>query len=362
MPSIPKQRRPHQHSTDDRPVTVGVDTHKDIHVAAVLSELGALLGTAEFPTTAAGYRQLLAWVRGLGTPVVVGVECTGSFGQALTRHLHAQGVAVVEVNAPDKATRRRRGKTDALDAEAAARAVLSGRATAIPKTADGPVEMIRMFKVAKASAIKSRTQAVNQFKAILVDADPSLRESITGRTYRGQVKAAAALTELTPHDHTSAAIYTLRLLAHRILHLTSEIKDLQKKITTAVRQVAPELLERRGVGYDSAAGLLITAGDNPDRLTSEASFAALCGASPVEASSGNSHHLRLNRGGDRQANAALYRIALTRLRYDPDTQAYYQRRINEGKTRRAALRCLKRYIARELYPLLKPATLATSTT
>jgi transposase len=184
MPRMPQAPEPDQAPTelaeDDVEVVLGVDTHKDAHVAAVISKLGALLGTRSFPTTARGYRQLLGWAIGFGTVRRAGVECTGSYGAALARHLASAHVEVIEVNQPDKAARRRRGKIDTLDAEAAAQAVLSGRATAAAKTGDGPVEMVRMFKLAKASAIKSRTQAINQLKSVLVSADPDLRDAMAG--------------------------------------------------------------------------------------------------------------------------------------------------------------------------------------
>lgn len=255
-------------------------------------------------------------------------------------------------NQSDRATRRRRGKTDAIDAEAAARAVLAGRATATAKTGDGPVEMARTVKLAKDSAIKSRTQAINQLKAVLVAADPALRESLSGLSSQVLIRRCAQPTLLRPPTPPDPAAWTLRLLAHRIGCPTKEIDDLNARITAAVTAHTPQLLECNGVGPDTAATLLITAGDNPQRLGSEAGFAALCGVSPVEASSGKTHRRRLNRGGDRQANAALYRIALSRLRWDHRTRDYLNRRIAEGKTPREAIRCLKRYIARELYQLI----------
>jgi len=359
VPSIPQPPPSGQRDTGAQDVVLGVDTHKDIHVAAVLTVLGMVLASATFPTTAAGYRRLLAWARGFGPVGEAGVECTGSYGKALARYLRAEGVKVTEVNSPDKATRRRRGKTDAIDAEGAARAVLSGRATTTPKAGDGPVEMARMFKLAKASAIKSRTQAINQLKSILVSTDPELRESLAGPGYKSLVRRCVALAATAPTTATTAAVYTLRLLAQRIQHLSTEILQLEAQITAVIAAHAPKLLQRVGVGPDSAAALLITIGDNPERMASEASFAALCGASPVEASSGKTQRRRLNRGGDRQANAALYRIILTRLRWDLHTRAYLDRRITEGKSRREAIRCLKRYVARELYPLLQAAGTST---
>ena len=350
--SMPHPPQSSQADACGEEVVLGVDTHKDTHVAAVLTTMGALVTSRCFPTTAAGYQQLLSWAQAVGTLRRAGVECTGSYGAGLTRHLRTEGVQVVEVNQPDKTTRRRRGKTDAVDAEAAARAVLCGRATATAKTGDGPVEMARMFKLAKDSAIKSRTQAINQLKAVLVSADPALRESLSGLSTAKLIRRCAQLDTGVPTDATSAAAWTLRLLAHRIVGLTAEVGDLQTRITNAVNTSTPRLLERNGVGPDSAATLLITAGDNPERLHSEASFAALCGSSPVEASSGKTQRRRLNRGGDRQANAALYRIALSRLRWDPRTRGYVDRRIAEGKTPREAVRCLKRYIAREIYQII----------
>ncbi|WP_091457991.1 IS110 family RNA-guided transposase [Actinokineospora iranica] len=340
-------------ATADNVVVLGVDTHKDVHVAAVISMLGVFLASQSFPTTAAGYEQMLAWARTFGTVRQAGVECTGSYGAALTRYLRAHHVSVIEINQPDKATRRKRGKTDAVDAESAARAVLSGRATAIAKTSDGPVEMMRMFKLAKTSALKARTQAINQLKAVLVTTDPALRESLAGLSRWMLIRRCAELDTTDPRDAVAAAIYTLRLLGQRILRLGEEIRELEQHITTAINACAPALLHRRGIGHDSAAALLLAAGDNPERLDTEASFAALCGTSPIEASSGKTQRRRLNRGGDRQANAALYRIVLTRLRCDPSTQEYLQRRLAQGKTRREVIRCLKRYVAREVHPLLR---------
>jgi transposase len=349
--SMPQQPQPCP--VDAEQVVLGVDTHKDNHVAAVLTVVGVVLGTKAFPATAAGYRALLKWARGFGVLHRAGVEGTGSYGMALTRVLRGEGVLVVEVNRPDKTTRRRRGKNDAIDAECAARAVLSGRAESSAKAGTGTVETVRLFKLAKSSAVKSRTQAINQLKSVLICADPQLRESLSGLGITELVRRCAHLQlDAGTDTDTDPARYTLRLLAERIQYLTEQVDELTKQIGDAIAAHAPQLLEHNGVGPDTAADLLITAGGNPDRLRSEASFAALCGASPVEASSGKTERHRLNRGGDRQANAALYRIALCRLRWDQRTRNYAQRRVAEGKTRREVLRCLKRYIAREIYPLI----------
>ncbi|MEU6555208.1 IS110 family transposase [Streptomyces sp. NPDC046915] len=357
MPSITQSAAPcHIPADAAEEVLLGVDTHKDVHAAAVITTLGGALDGRSFPATAEGYHQLVAWARSFGVLRRAGVECTGSYGAALTRHLRAEGIEVTEVNQPDKAARRRHGKTDAIDAEAAARAVLSGRATATAKTGDGPVEMLRLFKLAKSSAIKSRTQAINQLKSVLICADAELRESLAGLSNPKLFQQCAAFAESEISRPADAARHTLRLLARRIQSLTEEINDLTKRIAEAVTASAPALLEVNGVGPDSAATLLIAAGDNPGRLGSETSFAALCGTSPVEASSGKTQRRRLNRGGDRQANAAIFRIVLSRLRWEERSQEYMRRRLAEGKTRREIIRCLKRYVAREIYQIIVPKT------
>jgi transposase len=348
---------PH-HNQQPQPaeIVLGIDTHRDIHVAAAITTTGETLDTRSFPSTAAGYGQLLAWAQTFGTVRRAGVEGTGSYGAALTRHLNAAGITVIEVSRPDRAIRRRRGKTDAIDAQAAALAVLSGRATATAKAGTGPAEMLRMFKNAKDSAVKARTQAINQLKAVITRTEPALREQLTPLSKPRLIKHCAQLTTSTTGDVASAAVYTLQLLAHRIMHLTTEIDGLTRQITTTVASHNPQLLQAFGVGPDSAAAFLMTAGDNHSRLHSEASFTALCGASPIEASSGKTQRHRLNRGGDRQANRALYTVALTRMRWDQRTRDYLTKRTTEGKTRRETIRCLKRYIAREIYQLITMTT------
>jgi transposase len=351
--SIPQSALPAQDAPCEE-VVLGVDTHRDMHVAAVVTTAGRLAATRPFPATAAGYRRMLAWARSAGVVQRAGVECTGSYGAALSRYLQAEGISVIDVNQPDRATRRKRGKTDAVDAESAARAVISGRSDTIAKAGDGLVEAMRVLKLARDSAVNAQTKAINQLRAILVGADPALRESLAGLGPGTLIRACASLRD--PGEDASevqrTVTYTLRLLANRILELKAESYELHKRISELVTRHAPQLLEQPGVGPDSAAALLIAAGDNPQRLRRESSYAALCGVSPVEASSGNTQRRRLNRGGDRQANAALYRITLSRLRWDPRTQSYMQRRLREGKTRREAIRCLKRYIAREIFRLL----------
>ena len=340
-------------------VVLGVDTHRDAHVASVLSVTGAVLAAGEFPATAAGYRDLLKWARKSGAVRRAGVEGTGSYGASLSRYLLAQGVDVFDVNWMDRADRRRRGKSDPLDAQNAARAVLSGRARARAKAGDGPVQIARMYKLTKASAVNARTQAINQLKAVLVTADPVLREELAGLGNAELFRTCAQFTDALSREEAGAESVveatriTLGLLANRIGLLSEEVRDVEARLARLVECHAPQLLDVVGIGPDTAVALLITVGDNPERLDSEASFAALCGVSPVERSSGRRQFRRLNRGGDRQANAALHRIVFTRLRVDPRTQDYYERRIKEGKTRREIVRCLKRYAAREVFHLEK---------
>jgi transposase len=281
--SMPQSALPAQDAPSEE-VVLGVDTHRDTHVAAVVTLAGRLAATSAFPATAAGYRRMLAWARSLGVVERAGVECTGSYGVALSRYLQGEGIAVIDVNQPDRATRRRRGKTDAVDAEAAARAVLSGRSSSIAKAGDGLVEAMRVLKLARGSAVNARTKAINQLRAILVGADPALRESLAGLGPGTLIRACASLDDpgVEASDVERAVIYTLRLLANRILELKAESYELHKRISELVTRCAPQLLERPGVGPDSAAALLIAAGDNPQRLRRESSYAALCGVSPVE--------------------------------------------------------------------------------
>jgi len=336
-------------------IVLGVDTHRDQHVAAVLNAIGAVIATSAFATTASGYTDLLDWARSFGMLRRAGVECTGSYGAALSRRLQVAGVEVTDVNQTDRADRRKRGKTDTLDAEAAARAVISGRAATVAKTGDGHVEAIRVMRLARNSAVNAKVKAINQLKAIIVGADPALRDSLAGLGPATLIRRCAELPD-TPGSATVAetsVVFTLRLLAERIIALKKEAYTLHVRIRELISTLVPELLEQNGVGPDSGAALLIAAGDNPQRFANEASFAALCGVSPVEASSGMTSRQRLNRGGDRQANAALYRITLSRLRWHPETIDYMNRRLAEGKTRREIIRCLKRYIARQLFAIIR---------
>ena len=290
-------------------ITGGVDTHLDCHVAAAPDPLGRLVGTESFPADATGYKSLLAWLEGFGQVGKVGVEGTGSYGVGLSRFLRRKGVEVVEVDRPNRQARRNHGKTDTLDAVEAARAAISGRASGVGKTKDGPVEAIRVLVVAKRSARQARVKAIVQMRHLGITAPDQLRSRLKGLSVTALVAEAAAFR--------------------------------------------PTMSRRFGVGPDTAASLLVAAGDNPERLHSEAAWAHLCGVSPVPANSGKSTgHLRRHTGGDRQANSALWRIALVRIAHDPETTSYFERRVKEGRTKRDVIRILQRYIAREVYRYL----------
>ena len=332
-----------------RAVTVGIDTHGEVHVAAVLDERGRLLGTESFPSTGAGHRRLESWARAFGSIDAIGVEGTGSWGAGVARRLTAAGLRVIEVDRPDRKARRQRGKSDPLDAEAAARAVQAGTATGTPKTRTGPIEAIRVLRVARRSAIKARSQAALQLRALVATAPDELRDTLRQLSLDELVTAAARWRPGDPTDALAATRLALRSIARRHRDLTTEIEGLDQHLDHLVATTAPTLVALHGVGTDCAGQLLVTAGDNPDRLRNEAAFSHLCGASPIPASSGRVTRHRLNRAGDRQANAALYRIVISRLRWHTPTRNYVQRRTTEGLSKPEIIRCLKRFVAREIY-------------
>ncbi|WP_460524439.1 IS110 family RNA-guided transposase, partial [Humibacter antri] len=330
-------------------VIVGVDTHADTHHAAVIDMHGRHLADHGFPTTIAGYQQLLDWAAGLGQIDTVGIELTGSYGAALTRHLTAAGVTVREVNTTDKATRARRGKDDQIDAYSAAEKVLAGMATAIPKDTTGNTEAIRVLTLTRNSAVTARTTTWNQVKAVLVTAPAPLREQLRGLS-KARLKTTLAHME-TPAGTdtvTTATITALRRLATRIITLSTEILDADRDLNTLVAATAPTLLTRPGINTHTAARFLICVADNGGRIRSEAALARLTGACPVPVSSGKTNRMRLNRGGDRQANSALHMVIVSRLKYDNTTRDYRDRTLARGHSNRDAIRSLKRALARAI--------------
>ena len=334
-----------------RSVVGGVDTHADTHVAAAIDANGGVLGIESFPADRGGFEALLSWLASHGEIQMVGVEGTGSWGVGLSRFLHDHGVTVIEVDRPNRQNRRKVGKSDPTDALSAARAALSGSASVTPKTRNGPVEQMRILMVARRSARSQRIQTLNQLRHLVFTGPETIRVRFKDRYKTSLVSEVA---KLRPRMGSDPVLFTtettMRGLARRIEMFNTEIKHLDSILTELVTETAPSLVELYGVGTDTAASLLVTAGDNPDRLRSERSWAHLCGVCPIPTGSGKtSGRVRLNRGGDRQANAALYRIVLTRMSRDERTRTYVARRREQGKNTAEIMRCLKRYVARETF-------------
>ncbi|MBO0915123.1 IS110 family transposase [Streptomyces laculatispora] len=335
---------------DEITVVGGIDTHTDLHQAAVIDSIGRHLATEQFETTPAGYQRLLNWLQSHGEVLAVGIEGTGAYGAEIARFLTANSVTVVEVDRPDRKARRDKGKSDPIDAYGAATAVLSGRAGGTPKARNGIVEAIRALRVVRKSAVKARTQTINQIRTLIVTAPSVVRDKLRGLSTRELVDALARSRPGSEFDDPACAVrIALRRFARRYQALAEEIKDADKEIGPLVTHTAPRLIALPGVGPETASQLLTSAGDNPDRLRSEAAFAHLCGAAPVPASSGRTNRHRLNRGGDRAANNALHTIVLVRMKYDRRTQEYVARRTAQGMTKKDVIRCLKRFVAREIF-------------
>jgi transposase len=334
-------------------VTVGVDTHKDTHAAVALDPVGRVVGNIEIQTGLKGYRRLLDWSKALAEDLQFGIEGTGSFGAGLSRFLAEQGQKVVEVDRPNRKARRAKGKSDPLDAEQAARQVMAGTAAAVPKAKDGQVEMMRALQVARQSALKAAVQATNNLHSLVISAPDALRERLRGLTATRLVATCAGFRPGNCDNLQTAVKIALRALANRIQGLEDEVKALDVQLDQLVKLTGAELLELCGVGTQVATTLLISAGDNPQRLRTEACAAKLWGVGPIPASSGQTQRHRLNRGGDRQANAALFRIVIVRMRFHEPTKRYVERRTKEGKSKKEIIRCLKRYVAREIYSVLQ---------
>jgi transposase len=333
-----------------RSIVIGVDTHKYVHVAVAVDSWGVRLGDHSFATDAGSYQLLIAWAARFGRIAAFGIEGTGSYGVGLAGAVRRAGHRVIEVNRGDRRTRRAAGKSDTVDAEAAARSVLAGQSQAIPKSADGAVEMMRQVKVARDTAVKARTTAIITLKQILVNAPAELRDALQDLADHALLERCASFRPMAMDSPLASAKHTLRALARRWRALSEEIADHDRVLTALTTEAAPTLCEAFGVGADTAAEMLIIFGDNPDRIRSDAAFAKLCGACPIPASSGmTTGRHRLYRGGHRQANAALYRAVIVRIRFHQPTIAYVKRRTAEGRPKREIIRCLKRFLAREIY-------------
>ncbi len=297
-----------------------------------------------------GFAELHTWLSSFGTLERVGVEGTGAYGAGLARYLRTTGVAVIEVERPNRQARRRHGKSDSLDAVEAARAALSGRARGVGKTGDGNVEAIRVLLIAYRSGRETRTKCLNQLRHLGFCAPDDLRERFRGVAVGALARDAAGLR---PSRAGDPVVYATKLamqtLGHRVVNIDADCARLNRELTTLVQSTAPTLVALHGVGTHTAALLLVAAGDNAGRIRSEAAFAHLCGVAPIRAAFGNTTRHRLNRGGNRQANHALWRIVFTGMSSDPRTRAYVERRSIEGRSKPEIMRVLKRYVAREVY-------------
>jgi len=340
-------------------VVIGVDTHKDFHVAFAKDHLGRELGHRKVTADRSGYADLLEWAQNLGEIDAFGVEGPSSYGAGLARFLATSGEVVLEVGRPSREHRARHGKSDPADARAAATAVLAGDALGVPKSCDGKVEMMRLLSQARTSAVKAKRAASASIRDILVTGPEDLKEAL-GQLSTGRLTRACAAMDSVEYPTTplEAAIVTLVSLSRRYQQLSEEAAALERQIKSLVAEVCPSLLSLVGVGPEIASTLLVTFGDNADRIPSEAALAKLCGVAPVDASSGRQIRHRLNRGGNRQANRALHMLVIVRLRVHEPTRAYMARRIAEGKTRKEVLRCLKRYVVREIFAIMQETLLS----
>jgi transposase len=326
-------------------VAIGIDTHRDQHVAVALDRLGRRLGSLAFAVDEQGFAELVRFARSLGEAAFA-VEGTGSYGASVARALLREGFPVFECDRPER--RRRTDKNDLVDAEGAGRRLLTGRRLPLPR-GGRERELLRLLLIERRSAQHGRQQASNQLQAAIITLDPPLRARLAHR--RPATLARSSLLQ------RQRALAPLRRLAKRIVLLEQELAEIDRELARLTRRLCPKLLAEQGVGPLCAAQVLVSSAD-PNRLHSEPAFAALAGVSPIEASSGPRKRHRLNRGGDRQLNWALHMSALNRIRYHPETRSYYTRLLDRGKTKREAIRIVKRALARRLYRTIasEPAT------
>jgi transposase len=331
-------------------VIAGIDTHADTHHVAIITEYGRPVADEEFPATGSGYRKIFDFIAGFGPVIGVGVEGTGSYGAELTRVLTRDGLKVQEINRPNRQLRRLKGKSDPLDAYQAAEAVIAKRGTSTPKARDGAVESLRLLRAERSSAMRAKVAVINQIKGLLVTAPESVRIKYRDLTNQALITALErSRPGRNPADPQDTAAVVLKRLATRYQRLDQELADVEAELDQIVADHAPLLRDLHGVGTDVASQLLVTVGDNSERVTNQAKFAALTGVAPIPASSGKTNRHRLNRGGDRAANRAIHNVVLVRMGSDKRTKAYVDRRRAEGKNTKEIIRCLKRYVAREIY-------------
>jgi transposase len=324
-------------------VAIGVDTHKDVHVAVACDRLGAQLDACQFEPSARGYARLWEWAQQLGEAAFA-IEGCGSYGAGLARFLQASGAAVFECERP-KRRERRRGKSDLIDAALAARRLVVGEGLSSPR-GGGRREELRLLLLERRGVVRARTAALNQLQAVCVSAPERQRERVGSLQGARLARAARALRHGSPDERVLSGV--LRRLGRRVQQLEVGWQNLDGELETIVTELVPELLEECGVGPVCAAQLVASSGD-PARMQSEAAFAALAGTSPVDASSGRQRRHRLNRDGGRQLNRTLHVIALARVRHHHETAAYHERLLASGKTTREARRCVKRALARHFY-------------
>jgi hypothetical protein len=338
-------------------IAVGVDTHKQRHYAVALDQVGQLLAELSFVATAAGYAQLQGWAEQFvdAGELVFGLEGAGSWGAGLCQHLQDAGYAVVEVERPRRKDRRA-GKSDRIDALAAAKSVLTGENVSTPRRR-GILTAIRALLIARRSAVTERTRVLNQLQALNATAPITLRERVgegTGKELERRVLAMRARSSAPLEERVAFSV--MRDLAAHSRALAADAKRYEHQLANLVRSLDDTLLDEPGIGPISAAKLLAF---DATRFRTEGAFARCNGTAPIPASSGKTVRYRLNRGGDRQANNAIHTIAIIRAKHQPETRAYLDRRIREGKTKREALRSLKRHISRELYQRLNAIPLTS---
>jgi len=337
----------------EKQVVVGVDTHKRFHVVTVISELGERLAFEHFEANAKGYDKALKWAKKHGSVLRAGIEATGSYGAGLTERFRKDDIEVFDVYRPDKQERRRRGKNDVEDSFQAAEAALAYIRCAVAKEKSGLLEAARMLEGAYELVVRQRTATMNLLRADITTLPAKMRERLEGLCRSELLKTCANFRISKGAGAEEGMKAAVRHLARKVQAMDKEAADLEKQIEQCAKKLAPRTLSLPGIGCHGTIRLLCSAGQNIDRLKSDAAFSMLCGTSPIPASSGNNIHLRLNKGGDRKANSVLYIMAINRIQRCEKTQAFIAKKMSENKSKKDAIRALKRYLAREVYYALK---------